>query len=405
MSAMAPLQSRRVTPAGDVEPHVQLTLIAVSTRERRAARTRDAALLALRVNTDALVRYVTQQRVSLVVPARLEELGLADLAGALEERLIAAREQAVASAKIQWLLSDGILRRLEKLGVAALALKGVDLSQRLYGDAASRESRDIDVLVSPQQLERSVTIAEQEFGYAPPLDARGPDGRPLLHYRLEHPNGWPSLELHWRVHWYESGSGAAMLEESSMTAGRRIMQPSHELASLLLFYARDGFVGIRDLAAITAWWDRYGTTLPPTGLSEFAARFPKLVPALTASAAVATHMGGLPLASLQLGSCGSTLRTRRAARLADPQPGADLSKLLADRALVDLLLSPTLDLRAFVRRQILLDDSYNQAMRAGGGGDGQRSQSRPPVDRILWRAARMVRGLATARPTGFGAHG
>lgn len=402
---MAPLQSRRFASAGDVEPHVQLALIAVSTRERRTARTRDAAELALRVNIDALVRYVTQQRLSLVLPSRLDELGLPDLARALEQRLSAAREQAVASAKIQWLLSDGILRCLEKLGVAALTLKGVDLSQRLYGDAASRESRDIDVLVSPQQLERSVTIAEHEFGYAPPLDARGPDGRPVLHYRLEHPNGWPSLELHWRVHWYESGSGAAMLQESSMTAGRRTMQPSHELASLLLFYARDGFVGIRDLAAITAWWDRYGTTLPSTGLHEFAARFPELVPALTASAAVATHMGGLPVAALQLGSRRKTLRTRRAARLADAQPGADLSKLLADRALVDLLLAPTLDLRAFVRRQILLDDSYNQAMQAGGGGNGQRRQRRVLVDRILWRGARMLRGLATARPTGFGARG
>jgi hypothetical protein len=126
---------------------------------------------------------------------------------------------------------------------------------------------------------------------------------------------------------------------------------------------------------------------------------------LTAATTVATHMGGLPLAPLHLGSRGSTLRTRRAARLADPQPGADLSKLLADRALVDLLLAPTLDLRAFVRRQILLDDSYNQTMRAEGGGNERRRQRRLLADRILSRGARMVRGLATARPTGFGAHG
>jgi hypothetical protein len=374
-----------------------LALIAVSTRERRAARVRDVADLARRLDIDALVRYVTQQRLGLVVPARLEDLGLAEMAQVLEHRLGVAREQAVARAKRQWLLTDGILRRLEELGIPALTLKGVDLSHRLYGDTASRESRDIDILVSPHQLEQSVTIARREFGYAPPLDAHGADGRPLLHYRLEHPNGWPSLELHWRVHWYESSSGAAMLQESSMAAGRRTMQPSHELASLLLFYARDGFVGIRDLAAITAWWDRYGTTLPPSGLRDFGVRFPQLVPALTTSAGVATHMGGLPLAPLQLDSRWTTHRTRRAAQLVDLQPGADLSKLLADRALVDLLLAPTLDLKAFVRRQILLDDSYHQAMLAGGAS---RQYRRLLVDRVLWRAARMARGLATTRPTG-----
>jgi hypothetical protein len=385
-------------------PHVQLALIAVSTSRRRAIRAREAADLAERVNVDALVRYVTQQRLSLVVPARLGELGLEGLARTLEERLHAAGQQAVAGAKVQWLLADGILRRLEEAGVPALMLKGVDLSNRLYGDSASRESRDVDLLVSPDQLERSVTIARQEFGYAAPLDARGADGRPLLHYRLEHPKGWPSLELHWRVHWYEHRSGEVMVRESAMIAGRRTLTPSHELASLLLFYARDGFVGIRDLAAIAAWWDRYGETLPPSGLREFALRFPELAPALTASAAVAGDMAGLPLAPLRLDPSWSTFRTRRAARLADPQPGANLSKLLADMAVVDLLLTPGYDLKGFVRRQILMDNSYEEAIRAGAG-PGERRPRRLLVDRILGRAARMASGLAMARPTGLEARG
>lgn len=396
---MAPPRSSLFALGAAALPHTQLALIAASTRERRAHRAGVAADLAERVNVDALTRYVMQQRLSLVVPARLDELGLLDLARALEQRLRTQREQAVASAKIHWLLTDGISRRLEGLGIPALTLKGVDLSDRVYGDSACRESRDIDILVSAGQLERSVTIAQHEFGYASPLDARGADNRPLLHYRLEHPNGWPSLELHWRVHWYESSSGAAMLRASSMTAGRRMMKPAHELASLLLFYARDGFVGIRDLAAIAAWWDRYGASLPPPGLAEFARRFPELVPALTMSATVAAEMAGLPLAPLQLDPGETTLRARRAAQLADPQPGPDLSKLLADMALVDLLLAPTLDLRAFVRRQLLMDDSYNHALSTLGSG-AERRQRRLIPDRILWRAARMASGFATARPTG-----
>ena len=277
----------------------------------------------------------------------------------------------MASAKIQWLLTDGVLRRFEDLGIPTLALKGVDLSHRLYGDSACRESRDIDVLVPPQHLERAKLLAQAEFGYAPPVDALGTDGRPLLHYRLEHPNGWPSLELHWRVHWYDSASGLEMLRRSSMSAGRRRMTRSDELASLLLFYARDGFVGIRDLAAIAAWWDRHGSELPPGGLAEFAETFPDLVPALRTSATVAAEMAGLPLAPLKLDAKRAKLRERRAAQLADPQPGPDTSMLLADMALVDLLLAPNLDLKGFARRQMLLDATFNRALNAASGDRGR----------------------------------
>ena len=379
--------------------HAQLAVIAVSTRDRRTACVREVADLANRVDRDALARYVIQQRISLVVPPRLEELGLSRIARILQRQVGPIREQASASAKVHWLLTDGLLRRLEDLDIPALTLKGVDLSERLYGDSASRESRDIDVLVLPEHLEQAVLVAQQEFGYAPPVDAVDEGGRPLLHYRLEHPNGWPALEIHWRVHWYESASGPAILRRSSMQDGRRAMAPTHELASLLLFYARDGFVGIREVAAIAAWWDRYGEWLPASGLADFAREFPELSPALATSATVASQLVGLPIEPLHVCAGPATLRERRAAHLADPQPGLDASRLLADMALVDLLLAPRLDLKGFIRRQMLMDDSYNQALKLAAGD--RRRKRRPIPDRILWRAAKMASGLATARPTGL----
>jgi hypothetical protein len=283
-------------------------------------------------------------------------------------------------------------------------LKGVDLSHRLYGNSAGRESRDIDVLVLPHDLERAAAIAQQEFSYVAPRDALDSDGWPLLHYRMEHPHEWPSLELHWRVHWYERTSGADMIRQSSMTGGQRVMTPAHELASLLLFYARDGFVGLRDLAAIAAWWDHHGSDLPPLGLADFARMFPDLAPALRTSARVAARMVGLPLQPLRLDADRITLRERRAARLADPQPGPDTSRLLADMALVDLLLAPRLDLTGFVRRQMLLDATFNRALDAATGGRGA-SERRAIWDRIFWRAARMTSAFATARPSGLQATG
>jgi hypothetical protein len=359
-----------------------------------------ADLLAKEVSLSALTSYVLGQRVSLLVPPGLEALGLGTLARRLEQQVAVRRELALVDAKVRCVLTDGVLRRLEEVGIPAVSLKGVDLSHRLYGNSASRESRDIDVLVLPRDLRRAATLAEREFSYAPPLDVVGPDGWPLLHYRMEHPNGWPSLELHWRVHWYESMSGAHMVRHSSMTAGQRVMTPVDELASLLLFYARDGFVGIRDLAAIAAWWDRHGSHLPPSGLAGFVSTFPQLAPALRTSARVASRLAGLPLAPLKLDAHRVTLRERRAAGLADPQPGSDTSRLLADMALVDLLLAPNLDLKGFARRQMLLDATFNRALNAATGGRGG-SERRVLRDRVLWRAARMTSALATSRPSGL----
>jgi hypothetical protein len=374
--------------------------VAISTSERRRASAALVDLLASRVSLNALTSYVLGQRVSLIVPSRLEELGLTELASALERQFEARRQQALTDAKVRCVLTDGVLRRLEDIGIPALSLKGVDLSHRLYGDSASRESRDIDVLVLPRDLERAAALAQREFAYAPPLDAVAADGWPLLHYRMEHPNGWPSLELHWRVHWYESASGAHMLQRSGVKGGQRLMAPADELASLLLFYARDGFVGIRDLAAIAAWWDRHGADLPPSGLADLVETFPELGPALRTAAAVAADMVGLPLAPLKLDAHSATMRDRRAAQLADPQPGPDTSRLLADMALVDLLLAPGLDLKGFAHRQMLMDATFNRALNAATDGRGG-AERRVLWDRVLWRAARMTSALATARPSGL----
>jgi hypothetical protein len=384
----------RIAQGTHPSAEVQLMLLAISTRERCTSRTDLVAALADEVQVDELAAYVLQQRLSIVVPARLDDLGLNHLAGAVRNRVRARRDQVQAEATIQTVITHGLLRSLEEQGIPAIALKGVILSERIYGDTASRESRDIDVLVAPDRLEDAVAIAREEFLYAAPRDALAADGRPLLHYSLSHPSGGPGLELHWRVHWYEAESGAAMLQRSSVADATRRMRPADEFASLLLFYARDGFAGLRNLAALTAWWDRYGGALPQSGLAEFAEEFPQLAPALSTSVRVAAQLGGLPPA-LQIGGSRSSRRTTRAARLATPQP-SDAARWQADVALVDLLLAPAFDLRSFVRRQMLLDTSYLNTVSAGANWR-TRWERRARLERIVWRAARLLLRLA-ARP-------
>jgi hypothetical protein len=382
----------RIAPRTQLTPEAQLVLLAISTRERR--RTSSAELLAAlvdAVDVDDLARYVIQQRLSLVVPERLSDLGLDGLAAEVRERTQPRREQLRAEATIQSVITHGLLGVLEERATPAIALKGVILSERLFGDTASRESRDIDILVAPDRLHDAVAVAREEFLYAAPRDAVAANGRPLLHYSLTHPAGGPGLELHWRVHWYESESGLAMLRRSSVVDGTRRMSMADEFASLLLFYARDGFAGLRNLAAVTAWWDRHGAELPASGLADFAQEFPELAPALATSARVAAQLAGLP-AVPRIGGGRSSPRTRRAARLANPQP-VDTARWQADVALVDLLLAPALDVRSFVRRQMLLDTSYTNAVSVGASWR-RRWERRAQFERIVWRAARILVRLA-----------
>jgi hypothetical protein len=395
---MSPARTR--TPTGsEVSAPAQLVLMAISTRERRYAHVARLADLAERVRVDDLARYIVGQRLTLVVSARLAQLGLSDLAQALDERLAPRREQVRDEATVQAVLTDSIVKRLEAVGIAALTVKGVNLARRLYGDYAGRESGDIDILVSAEHLGHASVIAQQQFLYAPPVDALARNRLPLLHYRLRHPTGLPNLELHWRVHWFESTSGAAMLRRSTVADGVREMNLTDELASLLLFYARDGFVGLRNLAAIAAWWDCHGADLPGTGLAAFASEFPQLLPALATSARVAAELAGLPLKPLRL-SVSPSRRERRAARLANPEPRQAPNRLQADVALVDLLLAPTLDFRGFVRRQMLLNTSYNDAQSAAAGRMPRRER-RLIIEGVISRAGRMLIGLVQTRGRGL----
>src|SRR4029079_8012665 len=81
---------------------------------------------------------------------------------------------------------------------------------------------------------------------------------PRLHRELFHET-LPPLELHWRIHWYEESFAAAALARAQPTnEGWRRLQPADELASLLLFLARDGFAGLRQTVDVAAWWAALG---------------------------------------------------------------------------------------------------------------------------------------------------
>jgi hypothetical protein len=249
------------------------------------------------------------------------------------------------------------------------------------------------------QLEQAAAVLRERFGYGTPRGARRAGGRPILHYRLDHAGGLPTVELHWRLHWYEDRSGSAMVRRATAEQGLGRLATADELAALLLVYARDGFAGIRPLADLAAWWDRYGPQLPTGGLAAFSHEFPELGPALWVAATLADRLVGVPAAELGVTSYATNGRARWAMRLANwPLGGVD-EQILADAALVDVLLTPGTGAWGCVRRQILLplDVAADRLVDAPSSRRQLALAAALHVPRILGRLALAMLGTSDRR--------
>ena len=163
------------------------------------------------------------------------------------------------------------------------------------------------------------------------------------------------------------------------------MGPADEFASLLLFYARDGFAGLRNLVGdhgVVGPLRRESSALRASQSSPGSS--PQLAAALGTSAHVAARLGGLRRPS-DRGRPPPSRRTRRAARLADAEP-SDTRSLAGRRRARRSVAGAGVRPRSFVRRQMLLDTSYLNAVSAGAtwrtrAGSDARSSSASSCER------------------------
>jgi hypothetical protein len=297
-----------------------------------------------------------------------------------------AVEQAVAANRARGLALEGLTEhlagRLAAQGIRSLALKGPLLARRLHGDEGLRATNDLDLLVDQHHLEDAVAVAA-ELGYR--VD---PEDRSELHRTLRDPAGrMTRIELHWRVHWYEDAFSRELLERSRPARGALLeAPPDDDLAALLLFYARDGFFGLRAAADIAAWWDRHGEDARAPVLERHWERHPALRRALRAAATAAERIAAVPADRLLPHSARPTARTRVAVRLASPSGAGEYDQLAADIGLVDLLLSPPGGLRPTLRRHVFLPARRLDAIYGLSPGAGVR--------RALWRLIHPPKVLA-----------
>jgi hypothetical protein len=339
------LKSARSSRALDL-----IFLLAGCEARRGELRERSLRVLAAADQAQLAVELASRRLLPLIGGRALEldaELCTPAFAAAVDSARTAARARGMAieaeTRRLVALLAEG--------GIPALPLKGPLLAAEAHGDIGLRDTRDVDLLVARTQLDDARRLLTAD-GYLDPADPLRGDDLPDLHFALDHPTR-PSAELHWRVHWYETAFSEQMMARAAPgTDG--LLRPAAEdaLTALLLFYARDGFHGIRGAADVAGWWDRRADRVPPGFLEPQARRHKRLAPALTAAAAAVERLTGAPATGWIGGAAATGRRVALAVRLADWTQAGESDQLAANIALVDGLLGPPGSAPALARRQL-----------------------------------------------------
>ena len=333
----------------------ELTLALVRLTGRASPERRDEVRrLAREADADRLIELLTRTRLlSTLGPLLASDPEVAQL-----QEVTDLSQRALTVSRARGLMHLGLTGRitaaLAEEGIAVLPLKGATLASALFGDVGRRKAADIDLLVRPEDLDGAAAVICGLGWHLAPGET--PSVRPRLHRVLKHET-YPPVELHWRVHWYESEYAERVLDRArpGEDGWLRATLPD-ELAFLLLFLARDGFAGLRQAVDVIAWWGVFGDDRIAAEVRAIAGRHPALEPALATAAEFAEGLGALPSGVLLGGPRPRSARRTAALRLSNPWLRGSRQQIDACVSLVDGLLNPPGELGAYVRRQILPPD-------------------------------------------------
>jgi hypothetical protein len=339
-----------VTPAR-VPDDLEVVLLLAGGAERRSRSSSRIRELLAEADFDRLAAELAARRLLPLIGSRAIAAG----GELVPQSFRDAVALALAAERANGLAFEWATRRVDgwlaAAGIRSLPLKGPALAAEIHDDVGMRSTSDVDVLVPEGELHRAAHVLV-EHGFSPPTDLLRSDGLPDLHLVLQHPE-LPPVELHWRVHWYERAFSRDLLARAEPGPdGLLRPAPDDQAASLLLFYSRDGFHGVRQAADVAAWWDRRAGELSGAFLEGHTRRYPELVPALTAAARVVEEVTGTPATEWLGSGAGSGRRVDLATRLADWTQQGDREQLRANISLVRGLLGPPRSAPALVRREL-----------------------------------------------------
>jgi Uncharacterised nucleotidyltransferase len=350
---------------------------------RREATAGEVRALIGEIDVTTLVALLKRINMLVLIGGRVLALGLRDMPE-LKREFESHSARAHRWGVITEFTTLDVLDALRAAGIRAMPLKGSSLARQLYRSVAARTSVDIDILVAPEDLAGAIaTVEGLGWRWAPDGSRRG--RLPPLHETLVHPS-LPRIELHWRVHWYEHRFAADALARATQPApdAPLEMQPLDGLIALMLFYARDGFAGLRFPADAAAWWDlkcANSVGLAPADL--VAERYPRLVAPVSVAANLLVELVGIPPEPPRV----APFRWRVAASLASPFLEGGRRQAEANAGLIDVLLAPP----------SAAGDALRRVMRnAPADGSQPAAHASPPRRAALGHVLRVARRWALA---------
>jgi hypothetical protein len=337
----------------------ELVRLLASTTSVRAERVDEILELWRDVSPGALWRAMHRHGAVPLLGARLLELADVQVTGELRRRIDRALEHAHKRGATLETITVHLVARLEDAGIRCLPLKGATLAARLMGDSGLRQVHDIDLLVHPHELAAAEEVLRAQ-GYCSAGDADWGNGLPLLHRTFVGEGAWrPIVELHWRIHWTETGFSQRLLDRSVADERfGRVPALDDDLAALLAFYARDSYRGLKLAADIAAWSDRYDADAPDGLLDDILRDYPGLSPSLLIGLELAEGLVGAPVARLSSAprSLGRAARTARS--IADWRAILDGTQREAEITLIELLLTPPGGGGGWLRRNVFQPSSH-----------------------------------------------
>lgn len=302
------------------------TRILVGARERFEREGDFARELLERHDPERVLAYWVYERVVVLAVEAAAEVGLTH--PLWEDAAEQTRAVARASAATADLAALKLTRVLADAGIRSVVLKGAPLAERVHGSVARRHpSIDLDVLVDTDELFRASEIA-QTLGWSAPDDPILSNGLPIHHLTLRGSGPLPTLELHWRVQWYDDTHAVGLLDRAVQRNGLPVLADADLLDVLLLCWARDGFHRLKLAADIAAWWDEGGESDTAPRLSTVVMASASAARAVVDVAPHLTHPSDTPRSRL-------AVRVARTDRPASVRRGGP-----SQRALVDVALAP-----------------------------------------------------------------
>ncbi|ABQ26876.1 nucleotidyltransferase domain-containing protein [Geotalea uraniireducens] len=194
----------------------------------------------------AFTALVNRHEVSALVYAALRKHADNRFPNNVREKLKGRSEQVRRQALLHAAELVRLIRKFAGHGIEVLPLKGVMLSLQLFGDPGMRHSRDMDLMVKLEDLDRTDRLLEAE-GYRRIFPGTGMTARQRrylvsknYHYEYLHERLGLHLELHWRCELWTPEQSEELWGQCRPVdwMGVRIKCPAED--ALLLFLSDHG---------------------------------------------------------------------------------------------------------------------------------------------------------------------